>query len=565
MKTEPRLRFSEEERTDPALKKPIRKAEKASAKADKAQAKIPKKTVKTRQRVVDPATGKVKTRLLFEEVDKKKPPSKLAYAALDAPGNTVLSGVHKEIRQSERDNVGVESAHKLEETAETGARIAQSAYRSHKLKPYRKAAAAERGLEKANVKALYQKSLHDNPQLASNPLSRWQQKRAVKKQYAAAKRAGQTAQNTAKVAKKTAQESKRAASFLWRHKKGFGIAIGIGLVLAFFLNGLSSCSVLFQSGLSGVAASTYPSKDEDMLGAEAAYAAMETELQYELDHYESLNSGYDEYHYDLDEIWHDPYVLISILTAYHQGEWTLDEVRGTLSTLFERQYTLTETVVVETRYRTESDTWIDENGETHTDTYEVPYDYYICYVTLDNFNLSHLPVYIMGEAQVGMYAVYMSTLGNRPDLFAGHPHASTLKEYTDYDIPPEALEDEVFAAIITEAEKYLGFPYVWGGSNPTTSFDCSGFVSWVINHSGWDVGRRGAQGLYNLCTPVSGTNAKPGDLIFFTGTYDAGVPVTHVGIYVGNNMMLHCGNPISYASINTSYWRSHLYGFGRLP
>lgn len=565
MKTEPRLRFSGEERADPALKKPIRKAERASAKADKAQAKIPKKTVKTKQRVVDPATGKVKTRLLFEEVDKKKPPSKLAHAVLDAPGNTVLSSVHKEIRQSESDNVGVESAHKLEETAETGARIAQSAYRSHKLKPYRKAAAAERGLEKANVKALYQKNLHDNPQLASNPLSRWQQKRAVKKQYAAAKRAGQTAQNTAKGAKKAAQESKRAASFLWRHKKGFGIAIGIGLVLAFFLNGLSSCSVLFQSGLSGVAASTYPSKDKDMLGAEAAYTAMEAELQYELDHYESLHSGYDEYHYDLDEIWHDPYVLISILTAYHQGEWTLDEVGGTLSLLFERQYTLTETVVVETRYRTESDTWTDENGETHTDTYEVPYDYYICYVTLDNFNLSHLPVYIMGEAQVGMYAVYMSTLGNRPDLFAGHPHASTLKEYTDYDIPPEALEDEVFAAIITEAEKYLGFPYVWGGSNPTTSFDCSGFASWVINHSGWDVGRRGAQGLYNLCTPVSGTNAKPGDLIFFTGTYDAGVPVTHVGIYVGNNMMIHCGNPISYASINTSYWQSHLYGFGRLP
>ena len=565
MKTEPHLRFSEEERADPALKKPIRKAKKAAAKADKAQAKLPKKTVKTKQRVIDPATGKVKARLLFEEVDKKKPPSKLAHSIRDAPGNTVLSRVHKEIRQSEGDNVGVESAHKLEEAAETGARVIQSAHRSHKLKPYRKAASAERNLEKANVKALYQKSRHDNPQLASNPLSRWQQKRAVKKQYAAAKRTGQTAQNTAKGAKKAAQESRRAASFIWRHRKGFAIAIGIGLVLAFFLNGLSSCSVLFEGGLSGVAASTYPSKDEDMLGAETAYAAKEAELQHELDHYESLHSGYDEYHYDLDEIWHDPYVLVSILTAYHQGEWTLDGVQGTLSMLFERQYTLTETVVVETRYRTESDTWIDENGETHTDTYEVPYDYYICYVTLDNFNLSHLPVYIMGESQVGMYALYMSTLGNRPDLFAGHPHASELKEYTDYDIPPEALEDEVFAAIIMEAEKYLGFPYVWGGSNPTTSFDCSGFVSWVINHSGWDVGRRGAQGLYNLCTPVSSANAKPGDLIFFTGTYDAGVPVTHVGIYVGNGMMIHCGDPISYASINTRYWQSHFYGFGRLP
>ena len=253
-------------------------------------------------------------------------------------------------------------------------------------------------------------------------------------------------------------------------------------------------------------------------------------------------------------------------TALHQGEWTLDEVQGTLQMLFDRQYILTEDVVVETRYRTETDTWTDADGNTHTDTYQVPYDYYICTVTLENFNLSHVPVYIMSEEQLGMYATYMATLGNRPDLFPGSGYIGKYVEgsYTDYDIPPEALDDEVFAAIIKEAEKYLGYPYVWGGSSPSTSFDCSGFVSWVINHSGWDVGRLGAQGLCNICTPVSSANVKPGDLVFFTGTYDT-PGVSHVGIYVGNNMMIHCGDPISYANLNSNYWQSHFYRYGRLP
>lgn len=572
MSKNPRLQFTDEERADPALQKPIKKADKAADKAEAARAKVPKKTVKVKERTVDPKTGKAKARLRFEEVDKPKPASKPSHAVAAAPRRALGGQAHRQIRESEDDNVGVESAHKLEEAAESGVRMAQSAYRSHKLRPYRKAAIAEKRLEKANIDALYKQTLHENPQFSSNPLSRWQQKRAVKKQYAAARRAGQTAsdvkstaQNTAKAAKRTAQESKKAASFVWRHKKGFGIALGLLLILSFFLNSMSSCSVLFEGGMSAIAASTYPSEDSAMLGAEAAYAAMEAELQYEVDNYESLHPGYDEYHYDLDEIGHDPYVLISLLTAWHQGAFTLEEVQATLVMLFERQYTLTETVVVETRYRTETDSWTDpETGETHTDTYEVPYDYYICTVTLENFDLSHLPIYIMGEEQVGLYALYMSTLGNRPDLFAGHPSASGLKQPTYYDIPPEALEDDVFASIIKEAEKYLGYPYVWGGSSPKTSFDCSGFVSWVINHSGWDVGRLGAQGLYNICTPVSGAQAKPGDLIFFVGTYDT-PGVSHVGIYVGDGMMIHCGSPISYASVNTNYWQSHFYSYGRLP
>ena len=569
MKREPRLQFSDADLAEPKLEKPIKRVKKAATRADKAQAKIPKKTVVKKERGFDPATGKVKTQLCFEEVDKKKPPSKLTHAVRDAPANFVLSQVHREVRQSEDDNVGVEAAHKVEQTVESGGRLVQSAHRAHQLKPYRAAIRAEKKLERANIDALQKKAEIDRP--TSNPVSKWQQKQAIKKQYAAAKhnQAAQTtakaAENTAKAAKKAAEKAEKAGKYVWEHRRGFAIAAAILLMLAFLLNGLSSCSVIMDGVGSGIAASTYPSQDADMLGAEAQYCAMEAELQRYLDTYESTHD-YDEYHFDLDTIEHDPYVLISIITALHQGEWTLDEVQGTLQMLFDRQYILTEDVVVETRYRTETDTWTDADGNTHTDTYQVPYDYYICTVTLENFNLSHVPVYIMSEEQLGMYATYMATLGNRPDLFPGSGYIGKYVEgsYTDYDIPPEALDDEVFDAIIKEAEKYLGYPYVWGGSSPSTSFDCSGFVSWVINHSGWDVGRLGAQGLCNICTPVSSANVKPGDLVFFTGTYDT-PGVSHVGIYVGNNMMIHCGDPISYANLNSSYWQSHFYRYGRLP
>ena len=569
MKREPRLQFSDADLAEPKLEKPIKRVKKAAAKADKAQAKIPKKTVVKKERGFDPATGKVKTQLRFEEVDKKKPPSKLTHAVQDAPANFVLSQVHREVRQSEDDNVGVEAAHKVEQAVESGGRLVQSAHRAHQLKPYRAAIRAEKKLERANLDALQKKAEIDSP--TSNPVSKWQQKQAIKKQYAAAKhnQAAQTtakaAENTAKAAKKAAEKAEKAGKYVWEHRRGFAIAAAILLMLAFLLNGLSSCSVIMDGVGSGIAASTYPSQDADMLGAEAQYCAMEAELQRYLDTYESTHD-YDEYHFDLDTIEHDPYVLISMITALHQGEWTLDEVQGTLQMLFDRQYILTEDVVVETRYRTETDTWTDADGNTHTDTYQVPYDYYICTVTLENFNLSHVPVYIMSEEQLGMYATYMATLGNRPDLFPGSGYIGKYVEgsYTDYAIPPEALDDEVFAAIIKEAEKYLGYPYVWGGSSPSTSFDCSGFVSWVINHSGWDVGRLGAQGLCNICTPVPSANVKPGDLVFFTGTYDT-PGVSHVGIYVGNNMMIHCGDPISYANLNSSYWQSHFYRYGRLP
>ena len=568
MKREPRLQFSDADLAEPKLEKPIKRVKKAEAKADKAQAKIPKKTVVKKERGFDPATGKVKTQLRFEEVDKKKPPSKLTHAVQDAPANFVLSQVHREVRQSEDDNVGVEAAHKVEQAVESGGRLVQSAHRAHQLKPYRAAIRAERKLEQTNLDALQKKAEIDSP--TSNPVSKWQQKQAIKKQYAAAKhnQAAQTtakvAENTAKTAKKAAEKAEEVGKYVWEHRRGFAIAAAILLMLAFLLNGLSSCSVIMDGVGSGIAASTYPSQDADMLGAEAQYCAMEAELQRYLDTYESTHD-YDEYHFDLDTIKHDPYVLISMITALHQGEWTLDEVQGTLQMLFEKQYILTEEVIVETRYRTETDTWTDADGNTHTETYRVPYDYYICNVKLENFNLSHVPVYIMSQEQLSMYATYMSVLGNREDLFGNSPYVDKYitNPPSDYDVNPEYLNDEKFAALIIEAEKYLGYPYVWGGSNPDTSFDCSGFVSYVLTNSGLvNTGRLGAQGLYNVCTPVSKVNAQPGDLIFFVGTYDT-PGVSHVGIYVGDGVMIHCGDPIQYTSINSSYWQSHFYAFGR--
>ncbi len=588
-KRSPRLQFSDEEQSAPELKKTIHKAEKQSDKLDKAEAKIPKKTVQKKQFVVD-ANGKVTKHLHFEEVDKKAPPSKLSHAVKAAPVDTVLATAHREIRESEDENVGVEGAHSLEQTAEGGVRIVASAHHSHQLKPYRAAAQAEAKADKANINALNKEARYQNPELSSNPYSRWQQKRAIKKEYMAAKAGHATSgtikasETTAKATKKAAQETKKTTQFIARHKKGF-IIIGLfAVLLAFLLNTLSSCSILVQSGVSALGTTTYPLEDSDMRAAEAQYCALEEELQDYLDNYER-DHDYDEYYFELDDIEHDPYVLISAITALHGGEWTIDEVSGTIQMLFEKQYILTETVETETRYRTETEIGerpatdpytgeylYDEDGwliwEEYEYEVEVPYTYYICTVELENFNLSHVPVYIMSHDQLSMYATYMGTLGNRPDLFPSSAYVNKYynTEYEDYEIPPEYLADEQFAAMIEKAEEYLGYPYVWGGSSPSTSFDCSGFVSWVLNNCGvgWDVGRLGASGLLGICTRVSAANAQPGDLIFFQGTYDT-TGASHVGIYVGDNMMIHCGDPIQYASIDTSYWQEHFLAFGRLP
>lgn len=574
---ESRLQFTDKERLDPVMGKAAQKAEKAADKAEKAQAKIPTKKVIKRELITDNSNGKIKVKLHFEDTEKK-PPSQLKVT--DAPAAAVRRQLRREIRNSGDDNVGVEAVSSALDSAEGTGHLLQQAHHSAQLQPYRAAARAEKQLEKANIYALQKKAEMEHP--ASNPLSRWRQKQAIKHQYAAQKAGFRTAENSAKTAKEAIKKSEQTTSFVVRHRKGIVVILGIFMLLAFLLNAVSSCSMMVEGIGAGIAAGSYAAADDDIVGAEAAYCGMEQALQRKLDRYE-LTHDYDAYHYELDDIGHDPYVLTAILSAMHPGEWTLQEVMGTLDMLFDKQYILTETVESETRYRTETVTGerhardpvtgaylYDQWGYPIMEEYEyetqVPYTYRSVTVKLENFDLSHLPVYVMNEETLGRYALYMATLGNRPDLFPDSDYIQKhlIDGFTAYDIPPDALEDAKFAAMIKEAEKYLGYPYVWGGSSPSTSFDCSGFVCWVINHSGWSVGRTSAQGLYNLCTPVSRSNARPGDLVFFKGTYKTN-GVSHVGIYVGNNRMLHCGDPISYTNINTQYWQCHFFTFGRLP
>ena len=480
-------------------------------------------------------------------------------------GRGVHGFVHGKIYEVEHENVGTEGAHRAELAGETvlrhGTRFVKKQIREHPARAVRR---AESRHTKTTADYYYRKTVEEHPEMQKGgALSRYLQKQKIKRQYAkqvreAAKQGGKTAEKAVSSAGKLTE---KVVAYAKEHPVGL-LAAALCLILLLSLQSCLSSMTTVGNGLVGaVAASTYPSEDADMLGAEAAYCAMEDELQDYLDSYQRTHD-YDEYHFDLDDIEHDPYVLISILTALREGAWTLEEVQGTLQMLFDRQYILTEDVVVEQRYYLETDTWTDEDGNTHSDTYRVYYDYYICYVTLENFNLSHLPIYIMGEDQLSRYALYMATLGNRPDLFPSSPY---VEKYTsppvEHDIPEAYLADETFAAILKEAEKYIGFPYVWGGSSPSTSFDCSGFVSYVYNQCGWSFGRLGAQGLYNISTRTS--SPKPGDLVFFTGTYDT-PGISHVGIYVGDGWMLHCGDPISYANLNTSYWQSHFYAYGKL-
>ena len=574
MKQEPRLKFSKEDTEKPELKKPIRKQQKAMRKADLAQAKIPQKAVK--HRVYDQATGKVTTHLVFEP---KKTPSKLTHVSATAPASVAAVSFHREMQHYDEENVGVEAAHAGEATAEVGAQKAHSALRSERsrTKTYKEASKAEAKLEKRNLEVLNKKAQAENP--TSNPFSKMMQKRQIKKEYAAAK-AGKTvsttkgaAKATGKAAEKsTKKASEKLAEFAAKHKKGAAIAIAVGLTASFMLNAFTSCGGVGGGAGSVIAMSTYQSEDAEMLAAEARYCELEAGLQETLDNYETEHD-YDEVHIEQDDIGHDPYVLISMISCFYEGPWTLEQVEYKLQEIFDREYTITENVVEETRTRTVTETRTrtvtdPETGEEYEEEYEEEveeeYTYTICTVRLENFNLPRLPVYMMSETQLEQYATYMGCLGNRPDLFPDSSYVGRYDEgsYLLYEIPTEALEDETFAAMMQEATKYIGYPYVWGGSSPSTSFDCSGFVSWVINHSGWDVGRLGAQGLCNICTPTS--TPHPGDLVFFVGTYDTD-GVSHVGIYVGNNMMLHCGDPISYADLSSSYWQEHFYCYGRLP
>ena len=555
MNKEPRLRFTEEERADPALEKPIRKADKAAAKADKAQAKIPKK--KVRQKTVDPETGKVNTKLVLE--DKKKPPSKLSHAVQDAPTNAALGKLHKEIQEAEQDNVGVESAHKSEEAAETGARLVREGYRSHKLKPYRKAAQAEQKLEKANVNALYQKSLQDNPQLASNPFSRWQQKRTIKKQYAAAKRAGQsagsaakTAEATGKAAKAAKEKAQQAGAFVMRHKRGFILVGVIFLIVCMLLNTLSSCSMMAQSIGSMVSGTTYPSDDSEMVAVEADYAAKEAALQAEIDGIESSHPGYDEYRYDLDMIGHDPHELAAYLSAVLQG-YTRQSAQAELERVFDAQYELTLTEEVETRYRTETRTGTTtstdpETGEVTTEEYEyeveVPYEYYILNVKLTSKPISSVATELLTSEQLEMYQVYRSTLGNKPLIFGGgSADTSDSESLTGVQFVNGTRPGNQAVVDIAKSQvgNVGGQPYwSWFGFTSRVEW-CACFVSWCYGQMGLSEPRFSAcqaQGIpwfqsHGQWGGPDYANIAPGDAIFFDWNSDG--KADHVGIVVGTD------------------------------
>ena len=502
-----------------------------------------------------------------EKLAKQKPPQKPGPVkkAGRAAGATVHGYVHGKLYEVEHENVGTESAHRSELVGEAAlrstSRYAKKQIREHPAKAVQK---AESRRIKATADYQYRATVEAHPEMQKGgAVSRYIQKQKIKRQYA--KQAREVAKQTAKAAEKTAVTTEklaaRAVAFVKRHPVGVLLFLACFLLLVLMQSCMSSVMTIGNGVVGAIGASTYAAEDADLRGAEAAYCGLEAELQDYLDSYERTHD-YDEYHFELDDIEHDPYVLLSIISAMHEGAWTVDEVQGTLQMLFEKQYILTETVVTERRYYLETDTWTDEEGNTHTDTYRVYYDYFICTVTLENFNLSHLPIYIMGEDQLSRYALYMATLGNRPDLFPSSPYvAKYTADPVAHEIPEAYLADETFAAIFEEAEKYIGYPYVWGGYKPSTSFDCSGFVSYVYNQCGWDFGRLGAQGLYNISRRTS--SPRPGDLVFFTGTYDT-PGVSHVGIYVGDGWMLHCGDPIGYANLNTSYWQSHFYAYGRL-
>lgn len=608
MKKEPHLKFTDQELAENTpVGNAARKAKKAAERADKADAKIPRrkkpkvalhfddevkrpKEVKAprekargrkkqdaekavQKPAQKPSTKSVKFTLCFEE--QQKPPAKSSIRARDAPRRIAHSMIQNGV-QSQNENTDVSTD--MVQAADTAEQRTEAAFhdihRTVQLRPYRGAEKAEWKLEKANLGYLQKKAQAEQP--TSNPISKWQQKRQIKRQYAAAKAgySGKTVKNTAKGAEKAVKNTEKAAKFVSASKKPLLVVLAIALLLMFFLNVVSSCSVIVEGVGSVLAGSTYPASDSALLNAEAAYTAKEEELQRYLDNYTGTHD-YDEYHFDLDEISHDPYVLLSLLSAMNPGDWTASEIARMVEDLFDRQYILTEFVETETRYRTETRTdyeyvYNPDTGSyewrSYTHTVQVPYEYRICTVTLENRDLSHLPVELLSGSQLNMYATYMATLGNRPELFPDSPYVDLYLNKTDQsvDIPADAIPSDQVAAMLREAQKYLGYPYVWGGSSPETSFDCSGYVCWVVNHSGWNIGRLSAQGICNVCIPISAANAQPGDLVFFKGTYDT-PGVSHCGIYVGNNTMIHCGDPIKYANLNTNYWQSHFYCFGRLP
>ena len=583
-----KLRFTEADLANEKVRKAAEKAEKAVDKADGAKARLPSQKLRTKTTAASAEGAKLrfgKKEIIGEEIKKPKPVATKAVAKGVAA--SVSGTVHKQASEYQDDNVGIQAVNETTGAAEAAVQTGDSIRYSHKLKSYNRAAKLEAKADKANVEALYQKSATGNQgKASSNPISRWRQKQAIRKEYAAIK-AGQANAGTAassavhgsagaaRSAGKAVKEGKdigtMAVNFVKSHSHVLLIAGGLLMIILIVAGSISSCSVFMNGGTNVVIDTSYTAEDEDILGAEADYADLEAALQTRIDNIRTEYDGYDEYNISCDQIGHNPYELVSYLTVTFEN-YKRNEVQDALQALFDSQYELTIEEVVETRYRTEtreSTSTDPETGEETTDTYEVevPYDYYILNVTLKNRSMgTAISESGLDEDTMQRYAILMQTCGNKPELFAGNPNAIQVQDVLHYDIPGEALTDEKFRKMITEAEKYLGYPYVWGGASPSTSFDCSGFVSWVINHcgNGWSYGRLTAEGLRQVCRIIPKSEAKPGDLIFFQGTYNTS-GASHVGIYVGNGMMIHCGNPIQYASTETSYWQQHFYCIGRLP
>ena len=543
---ESRLKFAEDEQPPAGQEAPARRMEAAASKPGAGR------PTKRRRMEIARAAG---ARLQTEK--PRQISSRLIHEALPQAGEEV----HRQIRRVEDDNTGVQAAHETEQGAESGMGLVVRSARRARLN-------ASRHTEQAA------QAIRPQTPPSSNPLSRWRQKRAIRRTYMTGQAAGETARSAAQAGGAVARAKRGVKALVARSRKTYLLAGALVALLAFVMNGLSSCAPLVQSAMQSLVIAAYPAGDEDLLAAERYYANLEKELQNELNHYASYHPGFDEYRIEADDIWHDPHALMALISAHANGEWTVDDAYGYMDRLFEKQYILTEDIEEETRYRRE---WVtryrrEEDAETGNVTWvpyqveeDVPYTYRICTVTLDNFNLSHLPFYVLSREGVGRYAMYISVLGMREDLFRGNPYASTLREPGEYDIPADVMEDETFRRLIEEAEKYIGYPYVWGGDSPETSFDCSGFISYVFAASGVrDVGRLGATSLYGRCTPIAPQEARPGDLIFFEGTISGEEGITHVGLYVGGNHMLHCGSPIGYADLTDSYWQNHFYGYGRL-
>lgn len=543
---ESRLKFAEDEQPPAGQEAPARRME--------AAAPMPgagRPTKRRRMEIARAAGGRLQTE------KPRQTSSRLVHEALPQAGEEV----HRQIRRVEDDNTGVQAAHETEQGAESGMGLVVRSARRARLN-------ASRHTEQMA------QAIRPQAPPSSNPFSRWWQKRAIRRTYMTGQAAGETARSAAQAGGAVARAKRGVKALVARSRKTYLLAGALVALLAFVMNGLSSCAPLVQSAMQSLVIAAYPAGDEDLLAAEWYYANLEKELQNELNHYASYHPGFDEYRIEADDIWHDPHALMALISAHANGEWTVDDAYGYMDRLFEKQYILTEDIEEETRYRRE---WVtryrrEEDAETGEVTWvpyqveeDVPYTYRICTVTLDNFNLSHLPFYVLSREGVGRYAMYISVLGMREDLFRGNPYASTLREPGEYDIPADVMEDETFRRLMEEAEKYIGYPYVWGGDSPETSFDCSGFISYVFAASGVrDVGRLGATSLYGRCTPIAPQEARPGDLIFFEGTISGEEGITHVGLYVGGNHMLHCGSPIGYADLTDSYWQNHFYGYGRL-